>query len=167
MKAEDVKIGMKVVPHSKSYMPTTESFNDFLKTREGKFLEENGYLFVSNISDCNTRFGLQTNPTEPVSWGFRAYDFEPYIETPKKVQIAFVTHEPYGKQFLFAVPNGLTVKTLDKVLCATAQGESEGTVCGVYPLPDDTKALEHATGAYFPLKSIIGKYKLIKSDKEG
>lgn len=84
MKHEDVKIGMKVVPHSKS---VGMSFKEFL----GKF---GGFDYLL-VDDSEEGYWVLRNLSEE-SWNFIASDFEPYIEpeqstTPEiKVDWTFV-----------------------------------------------------------------------------
>ena len=84
------------------------------------------------------------------------------------VQIVFAHHtirKKNSKEYLFEVPKNLNIKCGDKVLCNTCNGEVHGVVtAGPYNMPSDTKALEHAIGAKFPLKRVTGRIDIVRSD---
>ena len=72
-----------------------------------------------------------------------------------------------GKNFLFAVPENVTLKKGDRVLCNTMRGEQEG-ICatGSFWLAEHTlKQIADLVGAYFPLKSVVGKVEVARFDK--
>lgn len=81
MKFEDVKLGMKVVPHSK-----TAGCVDLMESTWGKAQNQNqDYLFVRKINNNNTVLLWHTE----IDLGdiFYAEDFEPYevkVEKPKQ-----------------------------------------------------------------------------------
>jgi hypothetical protein len=73
-----------------------------------------------------------------------------------------------GKNFLFAVPENVTLKKGDRVLCNTMRGEQDG-ICATDSFEVDEHALKQIatlTGAYFPLKAVIGKSKMVKFEDE-
>lgn len=81
MKFEDVKIGMKVVPHNKSVWDY--SFEEWLKNDFGvaKLFKENGYLFVTGYCEEETAFTLNNNKEDFEDGDFfLAEDFELYEE---------------------------------------------------------------------------------------
>jgi hypothetical protein len=72
-----------------------------------------------------------------------------------------------GKNFLFAVPKNVTLKKGDRVLCNTMRGEQEG-ICATGSFSVDEHALKQIAdlvGAYFPLKSVVGKVEFARFDK--
>ena len=92
MKKEDVKIGMRVVPHDKTpegYCGNATQGNDwkgFCNSNNNhkehfKFFKENGYLYVSKIYDSGDIVCLSYDGKAAGST-FRTSDFEPYIEQP-------------------------------------------------------------------------------------
>lgn len=81
MKREDVVIGMKVVPHSKTGEIYPMDYNKYLSERKSdtsKFLKENGFLFVTKDKK-EDGFLLNNNLFETGDY-FLAEDFEPYVE---------------------------------------------------------------------------------------
>ena len=72
-----------------------------------------------------------------------------------------------GKNFLFAVPKNVTLKKGDRVLCNTMRGEQDG-ICATDSFEVDERALKQIAdlvGAYFPLKSVVGKVEVARFDK--
>lgn len=95
MKAEDVNLGMKVVPHSKSI-----GFRMLDQSKNWKRAKDRNQSFLW-VVDINTRegcFGLcDINRSESYD-RFLAEDFEPYVdENRKKLEEYFKIHLPNGK----------------------------------------------------------------------
>ena len=82
MKFEDVKIGMKVVPHSKSVWDDGEKFGDYINSSDNSapsFFRENGYLEVVDYDADIEAFVLGGHDGIDGDY-FLAKDFEPYEE---------------------------------------------------------------------------------------
>jgi len=80
VKDEDVKIGMKVVPHDKSIgTPLSDSV-------EWKWAQQQGqpFLLVKSQSAARDCWGLAYSSNESFADTFLASDFAPYIEPTKK-----------------------------------------------------------------------------------
>jgi len=87
MKHEDVKVGMKVVPHSKSIY-CAMGFDAWTNCYVGKKFVESGYLVVTGIDNCEWIMLDDENDTKvdgykPTGDYFLASDFELYVEPPK------------------------------------------------------------------------------------
>jgi hypothetical protein len=78
LKAEDVKIGMKVVPHDKTALKDYCNFGEWLIKAKGKYFKENG--FVAVIKDLKDGTYTLNIPESPIGYTFFASDFEPYID---------------------------------------------------------------------------------------
>lgn len=66
--------------------------------------------------------------------------------------------------YLFQAPEGIRLKKDDKALVSTKKGETDGVcACDSFELSEDVaQTIALAYGATFPLKSVIGKYNLIR-----
>lgn len=86
-------------------------------------------------------------------------------------RMVIVKHPSANKKYLFGAPEGVELKTADMVICDTSRGEMEG-VCISDAVPYDEESesvknfLKAMTGCEFPLKNIIGKYEIVRFDKE-
>lgn len=73
-----------------------------------------------------------------------------------------------GKHFLFAVPENVTLKKGDRVLCNTMRGEQDG-ICATDSFEVDEYALKQIatlTGAYFPLKGVVGRFGVVRFESK-
>lgn len=88
MKKEDVKVGMKVVPHSKTGICPTpiSSYQIGDYSPPSKFLKENGFLFVA-VDKGENNFLLNENLSENGDF-FLAEDFEPFVEPSVKTSFS-------------------------------------------------------------------------------
>jgi hypothetical protein len=79
MDIKDVKVGMKVVPHSKHGASTYEELMDY--PYFGSAMKKQGYLIVNALWYAPDNWSLwPENHTARHCSGFRASDFEPYID---------------------------------------------------------------------------------------
>jgi len=77
MKDQDVRIGMRVVPHSKSDYPLSESMEYKKAHRIG-----HKYLYVIKRREGESTWVLHSEKNDRTGDYFESYDFEPYDTTP-------------------------------------------------------------------------------------
>lgn len=113
MRREDVVIGMKVVPHSKTGICRTS----FINYSRGEYslpseaLKENGFLFVTAIKE-NGNFLLNGNLSKSGDF-FLAEDFEPYVE-PSVVEEIDESDE-LDESDEFIIPKPVPIKTMSLI----------------------------------------------------
>jgi hypothetical protein len=97
LKFEDIKVGMKVIPISKSYV---DSFSDWLRHRNTTtdFLKRNGFLYVIRI-DSPYKIILSEVTNRYSGYHFKPEDLQPYTEkkvTIKSIQETIIyEYQPY------------------------------------------------------------------------
>lgn len=77
MKKENVVLGMKVVPHSKSEYFTWEGWLTWENNPGKNFFLDNGFLYVSEIEETGLICLSEEFPSNHGDY-FNASDFEPY-----------------------------------------------------------------------------------------
>ena len=119
MRLEDVKVGMKVVPHSKSVWNTLDESEVWKKAKSIR----QPYLYVCGFDyacyDCQRGVVLKVDTDESYGDFFLASDFEPYVEKQDSTKIFTYELQPYAYTWV--------VKEKDNVLGVysdTANGES-------------------------------------------
>lgn len=115
MRKEDVKVGLKVVPHSKSVWMDYEKFEDYMSNQFmtiPKLFKQNGFLEVLEYDEEVNAFvlGEITEKGEDTGDFFLAEDFEPYEEETKEDKLTLLS-ETFSK--IFNEPIKFIERTID------------------------------------------------------
>lgn len=79
------------------------------------------------------------------------------------MKVVSIRHANNGRQFLFEVPDGWSVKKGQTVMCETKNGTNEGAAeCDSFEVSESAlSSLVDVFGAKLPLKKIVGEYRYI------
>lgn len=81
--------------------------------------------------------------------------------------LAFARHDGCDKNFLFCVEPAFDLKNGQRILVDTVKGEQSATMIGDSFMVDERalKSIMLATGAYLPIKRVLGTEKRIKVEQ--
>jgi hypothetical protein len=85
MKNEDIIIGQKVTPFQKTAKGWESDIKTYLRYGCGKFLKENGYLYVKEYDDYEEAWVLRDESDDDSGDYFNAEDFEPISEDKQEL----------------------------------------------------------------------------------
>ena len=75
--------------------------------------------------------------------------------------VVFVKHDSCEKTFLFSVPESVRLKAGEEVICDTIKGSNTGVCVTNNFWVSSQNDLAAVTGAYLPLKKVVGRIKKV------